>query len=271
MSWVVRAAPSRLVSVCQVSRMNLKTILRRLRLITLCIMAIVACVVMMGIYRKYRSIQTIEASGGSIKYDYDCLSTQFGIPMRYLTALDKRLGWPLAGEPSTVYLGTANATTLTTVSRLSTLRSVNSWEDCNASLADFYCLRALGGLEQLTLCAHSEEGDAFLANVSHWPRLQWIMISGCHISDTGIDRLRGHPEIVRVEFYGDNIAITDKAVPALLTIPKLHTVIISDSGLSDAAIDRLTFSGITCVVVDEEAVHFHDAAATTPAPETTQP
>ncbi|MBX3438214.1 MAG: hypothetical protein KF861_12035 [Planctomycetaceae bacterium] len=205
----------------------------------LCSMAALLSIPVIYLSRKHSSLATLETSGGHIEYSYQAQAALTGIPLWRLVAFDDWMGWAVIGEPAWVGLGIVDQNAIAAVARTNTIVGVSSWDDCSAPIEAFYPLVHNLKMEQFTVCVSGGDGDRLLELARSLPRLRWIILSGCRVTDKGLNHLAGHASLERLELYGEEVVLTDASARVLSQIPKLDELVLGNNAIvSDAVIQE---------------------------------
>lgn len=74
-------------------------------------------------------------------------------------------------------------------------------------------------------------------NVATMPKLREFLLGNTLVDDAGLEPLKGHPALVKLDLSGTKI--TDQAAEILLTIPHLESLYVSETQVTSAFLDKM--------------------------------
>lgn len=93
----------------------------------------------------------------------------------------------------------------------------------------------------------AELSDRALSAISNCPRLKWLGLTGCDITDDGVQILMKHQQWVGIYLQGS--LITDKSLPAFRQLKSLRYLNVRDTAVTSSAVDAWQSSPETSKVI----------------------
>ena len=191
------------------------------------------------IHRKYASIRTIYLTGGAVFVEYKPSPWLIVFSRDRLESIDEFVGWPLIAHPVWAQLGKVDNSVVDALTRLSTLRTVSSYEDCTASGKTFCRLACLKRIERLTVCIKGDSADDNLIKTAcSWPKLNCLHLTGSQVTDAGVAYCASMTSLAQL--YIDGRQVSDCGIASLANCRNLELLALGpDIVVSENAIEEL--------------------------------